>query len=264
MRKDFRHQSAEPGVGAKASSDVDATKSRSELYEEARSAGIEGRSAMNKEQLVEALRRHRPPSGGKSRQVDSGRVPRQPAGTSGPERCAIVYEESGRYGEFQVVVTETDGSPKSVSRSPAFRAPRLGRLRRRGAARVAHETLVSRLEGCAWWQVDAGGPWYELEFVRLPGEGMRRRLSLVTAVRDAGEARFVAEELDAFGNPTPLLVSASFNARRLGGLRASPRAKTALRELVKGMESEGWRLAPGVGKAWYEISLWCPGAAVLA
>jgi hypothetical protein len=271
MRTDLR-QSAEPSTGRKPSPDVDAMKSRRELYEEARNAGIEGRSAMNKRELAEALGERRairesgasasteaprrpPRSGGKR-----APVPRPPAR---PDRCAIVYEESGRYGDFQVVVTETDGSRRSVSRSPAFRAPRSGRLRRRGAARVAHELLVTRLEACGWWPVDAGGPWHAIAFVRLPGEGMSRRRSVVTVVRDAGEARFVAEELDTFGNPTPLVVSAAFGARRFGRLRASPGAKTALRQLVKRMESEGWRPAPGVGKAWYEISMGRPVTAAL-
>jgi hypothetical protein len=263
MRTDLR-QSAEPSAGGKPSPDVDAMKSRRELYEEARNAGIVGRSAMNKEQLIEALRRRRAmresrapaPTEAPMRPHRSGgkpaTVPRPPAR---PDRCAIVYEESGRYGEFHVVVPETNGSRRSVSRSPAFRAPSLGRLRRRGAARVAHELLVMRLEASGWLPVDAGGPWHALAFVRLPGEGMRRRRSLVTVVRDAGEARFVAEELDTFGNPTPLVVSAPFGARRFGRLRASPRAKTALTQLVKRMDAEGWRPAPGVGKAWYEISL---------
>src|SRR5919108_2309919 len=219
---------------------------------------------MNKEELAEALRARRAIS--ESHASASTEAPRRPTRSvrkpgpaprppARPDRCAIVYEESGRYGEFHVVVTETDGSRRSVSRSPAFRAPRSGRLRRRGAARVAHELLVTRLEACGWWPVDASGPWHALAFVRLPGEGMSRRRSLVMVARDRGKARFVAEELDTFGNPTPLVVSAPFGARRFGRLRASPRAKTALSELVKRMDADGWRPAPGVGEAWYEISL---------
>ena len=259
-------------AGGEPSPDVDAMKSRRALYEEAKNAGIAGRSAMNKEQLVEALRSRRAisvsrgsaPTAARRRPLRSGRKPATaPRPPAGPDRCEIVYEESGRYGEFHVVVTETDGSPRSVSRSPAFRAPRSGRLRRRGAARVAHELLVARLEARGWWPVDAGGPWHALKFVRLPGEGMSRRRSVVTVVRDGGNARFVAEELDNFGNPTPLGVSAPFGARRFGRLRASPRAKTALRQLVERMDAEGWRPAPGVGRAWYEISLGRPVAAAL-
>ena len=37
---------------------VDANKSKRELYEDAKRAGIEGRSEMTKEELVEALERH--------------------------------------------------------------------------------------------------------------------------------------------------------------------------------------------------------------
>jgi hypothetical protein len=54
-----RSEIAEIGPDGKASSGVDASKSRSELYNEARHAGIDGRSAMNKQQLVDALRKHR-------------------------------------------------------------------------------------------------------------------------------------------------------------------------------------------------------------
>jgi cation transport regulator ChaB len=37
---------------------IDASKSKRELYEDAKRAGIEGRSEMTKEELVEALERH--------------------------------------------------------------------------------------------------------------------------------------------------------------------------------------------------------------
>jgi hypothetical protein len=275
-----RSEIAEIGPDGKASSGVDASKSRSELYNEARHAGIDGRSAMNKQQLVEALRKHRatrepatretpgprPRSGRQSRsdgqpaasEVASPAGPRPAGEARGPDRCSIVYKESGRYGEFQVVVTETDGSRRAVARSPAFRAPRFGRLRRRGPARVAHALLVSRLEAYRWWPVDPGGPWHELQFVRLHGEGMRSRRSLVTVVREARQARFVAEELDNHGKPTPLMLSAPFGAPRFRRVRPSMQAKAALRQLVRRMESEGWKAAACVGTDWYAISLGRP------
>jgi hypothetical protein len=259
---------------------VAASKSKSELYEEARDAGIMGRSAMNKEQLVEALRNHRARSEPATREtparrsrsgrkfrsegqpaaseVDSADGPRPAADARGPDRCGIVYKESGRYGEFQVVVADRDGSRRSVARSPAFPAPRLGRLRRRGPARVAHELLVSRLEACEWWPVDSAGPWHELQLVRLRGEGMRSRRSLVTVVRDGGQARFIAEELDSYGKPTPLMLSAPFRAPRFRRVAPSTEAKAALKRLIRRMESEGWKAAATVGKDWYAISLWRP------
>jgi hypothetical protein len=242
MRPDLR-ESAEPGAGGTPSPAVDVTKSRSELYDEARRAGIEGRSTMNKRQLIDALRRHRAASVARER-------PRPR-----PDRCAIVYEASGRYGEFHVAVNEPDGSRRSVVRSPAFRTPTFGGLRRRGPARAAHELLVSRLEACGWWPVESGGAWHELAFVRLPGEGTRRRHSLVTVVREGGKARFVAEELDAYGKPTPLMISESFDARRFQRVRPSKRAKAALNRLVRDLQSEGWKPVGSVGPEWYAISL---------
>jgi Rho termination factor, N-terminal domain len=276
------------------SSRVDASKSKSELYREAKKAGIEGRSAMNKEQLIEALRKHRattsprePPSqppGGRVRrrsqarseahasmsEVDSAEaVPPaptevgsaealRPADARRPDRCAIVYKASGRYGEFQVVVAETGGSQRSVARSPSFRGPGLRPLRPRGPARVAHEVLVSRLEACGWRPVDSAGPWHELGLIRLADTGMRSRHSLVTVVRERGQARFVAEELDTYGNPTPLTLSAPFRAPRFFRVRASSQARAALRQLVRRMESEGWNVAAAVGNEPYAISLWRP------
>jgi hypothetical protein len=245
-----------------ASRGVDASMSKSELYEEARNAGIEGSSTMKKEQLIEALRQCRAANSRREPATPEmpahSKAPRPAADARGPDRCGIVYKGSGRYGEFHAVVTETDGPRRSVARSPAFRAPRFGRLRRRGSARIAHELLVSRLEACGWWPVDSGGPWHELGFVRLRGEGGRGKRSMVTVVREAGQARFVAEELDTYGNPTPLMLSAQFRAPRFRGVRRSAQANAALKQLVRRMESEGWKAAAVVGQNWFAISLWRP------
>src|SRR4051812_8379636 len=43
---------------AKTAGGVDASKSKDELLQDARAAGIEGRSRMRKDELVDALRRH--------------------------------------------------------------------------------------------------------------------------------------------------------------------------------------------------------------
>jgi hypothetical protein len=245
---------------------VDASKSKRELYQEAKNAGIEGRSAMSKEELIEALRSQQATSSLRepaTRQdlgeFDLGQRARPALDARRPDRCAIVYQGSGRHGEFHVVVTEADGSRKSVARSPAFRAPRAGAVRRRGATRVAHDLLVRRLEACGWWPAGSGGTWYELGFVRLRTAGMGTVRSLVTLVRDAGQARFVAEKLDTYGNPTPLVMSAPFRAPRLRAVRPSPHAKAALKQLVMNMEPQGWKVGPAVGKDWYAISLWRPG-----
>jgi hypothetical protein len=273
------------GVDAGGSkTELYAARSKTELYNEAKDAGIEGRSAMNKEQLVKALRNlrasnsahepstrqalgQRPPTRRHSRsgvrpalsEDDSAEAVRPVADASGPERCAIVYRATGRHGEFQVVLTEAGDSRRYVARSPAFPAPTYGALRRRGAARVAHELLVSRLEACGWWPVDAGGPWHRLGFVRRRVEGIRSRRSLVTVAREAGQARFVAEELDTYGKPTPLVISSPFRAPRFLPLRPSRQARAALKELVGRMESMGWKAAVAVGKEhWYAISLWRP------
>lgn len=261
MRGQWR-EIAEAASDGKGSPGVDASMSKSDLYNEARKAGIEGRSGMAKEQLVEALREHRArgllrePAG----DIGSPEVARPRADARGPDRCAIVYKPSGPNGEFIVVVPDTGGSPTCVARSPAFRAPSFGPVRRWGPARVAHELLVSRLEACGWWAVDASGMWHALVFARLPGEDEHRMRSLVTVVREAGQARFVAEELDTYGSPTPLLVSPAFDTPRFRRVRPSMQAKAALKQLVRCMEAGGWMAGP-VGKHWYAISLWRPGGA---
>lgn len=192
-----------------------------------------------------------------SADVDSS-GPTRPTGLRRPDRCAIVYKGSDRHGEFQVVVTDTDGSTRPVARSPAFRAPRSGPPRRRGPARVAYELLVARLEACGWRSLDPKGAWHELEFLRFRGSVMRGRRALVTVVREPGRARFVAEELDTYGSPTPLMHSDPFRARRRRAVRPSGQAKAALEQLVGCMESDGWTVAGAVGPQGYAISFWKP------
>jgi hypothetical protein len=85
---------------------------------------------------------------------------------------------------------------------------------------------------------------------------MRTVRSLVTVVRQAGQARFLAEELDTYGKPTPLVFSVPFRAPRFVRVPQSGQAKIALEELVRRMESDGWRVAAAVGKEWYAITLW--------
>ena len=236
-----------------------ASKSKRELYDEAKNADIEGRSAMSKEELIEALGRHNatsPASEGPAlSDVDTAPAVRRREDARNLDRCAIVYHRSGRHGEFQVVVTEADGSRRSVARSPAFRAPRAGAVRRRGAARAAHDLLVRRLEACGWWPAGSGGRWYELGFVRLRTAGKGSVRSVVTVVRDARQARFVAEELDTYGNPTPLLVSRPFSVPRVRPPRPTSQAKAALKELVTRMERKGWNVAEAIGEERYPISL---------
>jgi hypothetical protein len=267
---------------------VDASKSKGELYHEAKAAGIEGRSAMNKEQLVEALRKHRamnssgepatrqaPTVGGQApigRQIRSdGDPPRSDAESAEAlgadarraDRCVIVYKRSHRYGEFEVVATESNGSRRSVARSPAFRARSSRVPQWRRSVRRAHALLAWRLEACGWRSLGSGGRWHELRFVRACAAGVRPMRSVVTLVREPGRARFVAEELDSYGNPTPLLVSPPFSAPRFLRVRRSRRTRAALKQLVMQMESHGWKVAAAVGKDWYAISLWRPVRAKL-
>jgi hypothetical protein len=202
----------------------------------------------------------REPDGVPKQNRERKRHPHAAEDAGEPDRCAIVYKGSRRRGEFEVVVTANEGARVCVARSPEFRSSRLRALRRWGAARVAHELVGSRLAACGWWSVDSGGEWYELGFVRARPAVMRTRRSLVTVVRKAGKARFVAEQLDTYGNPTPLLVSVPFRAPRLLPIRRSRRARSALEQLVGRLESEGWKVAAPGTKNWYAISLWRPGS----
>jgi hypothetical protein len=243
---------------------VDASKTKKALYLEAKTAGIAGRSTMSKKQLVEALQRHyatsSPPAPPKepakpaAAQADSAKAVGRRTVRS-PDRCGIVYREANGQGEFQVVVSGADGAADLVGRSPAFRAGP-GELRRRGAARAAHELLVQRLLVCGWWPADAEEAWPELEFTRIePAESTGGR-ALVTVEREGGRARFLVEELDRFGNPTPLMASDEFRVPPLLPVRPSRQAKAALKDLVASMEYDGWRAADHVGDSWYAISLW--------
>ena len=49
---------AEARRGGQTAGGIDANKSKQELYEDAKRAGIDGRSEMDKRELVEALRKH--------------------------------------------------------------------------------------------------------------------------------------------------------------------------------------------------------------
>lgn len=234
---------------------VHPSMSKKELYAEAKRAGISGRSGMNKKQLVEALQTH---SGVASAPEQPQRRQTPPATprpkSQAPDRCAIVYRESGGEGEFQVVVKEADGSHKTAASSPAFPASS-GEIRRKGAARAAHEVLVQRLLVCGWWPADSGGEWPELEFIRGESADWEGGRSLVTVVRDGARARFVADELDSFGNPTPLEASHPFRASQLVSVRPSRQAKAAMKRLLARLELDGWKVAGQVGDAWYAISL---------
>jgi hypothetical protein len=264
-------QSAEPPESEEAQPQTetvaDASMSKEELYAEAKRAGISGRSGMNKNQLLETLQVHygeassperqdqRQPSPPDAHPRDALETrPRSQRRSQAPDRCAIVYRESDGQGEFQVVVTETDGSHRSAARSPAFPAT-AGEIRRKGAARAAHEVLVQRLLVCGWWPADSGGEWPELEFIRGESADWEGGRSLVTVVRDGGRARFVADELDSFGNPTPLETSHTFRASQLVSVRPSRQAKAAMKRLLARLELDGWKVAGQVDDAWYAISL---------
>jgi hypothetical protein len=250
-----------------------ASKSKRELYKEAKRAGIEGRSSMNKAQLVEALRRHQAtaaspeppprPVPEPARRTSARRPPlsgrRQPDARKA-ERCAIAYEVSDGQGEFQVVAIPEGGSPTVAARSPAFAAPS-GELRRSGAVRAAHELLVKRLVVAGWWPVDGGAAWPEIQFVRVRPAAEAGGRVLVTVVRDAGRAHFVAEQLDGYGNPAPLIRSDPFRSPRLLPVRASRQAKAALADVVERLEHVGWSVAEHVGHEWYSLSLWRARAA---
>jgi HEAT repeat protein len=184
-------------------------------------------------------------------EVDSTETP----GSSAMEWCAIVYQRQRRQAEFQVVVIEKDGSRRHVGTSPPFRAPMFGAVRRRGKALAAHDLLVSRLTASGWRPVDAGGAWHELGFIRSSTEEGSTARALVTAVREAGSARFVAEQFDAYGNPSRLARSADFPAPLRRPIARTEEAQTAHEELLERLESEGWSIADSAGSDWFLTAL---------
>ena len=184
-------------------------------------------------------------------EVDSADAP----GSSAMEWCAIVYQRQRRQAEFQVVVIERDGSRRHVASSPTFRAPMFGAVRRRGKAQAAHDLLVSRLTASGWRPVDAGGAWHELGFIRSSAEEGSTAKTSVTAVREAGSARFVAEAFDAYGNPQRLARSALFPAPRGRPIARTEEAEAAHEELLERLESEGWNIVGSAGTEWFLTAL---------
>ena len=75
-------------------------------------------------------------------------------------------------------------------------------------------------------------------------------------MREGGRARFVIEELDSYGNATPLVASDLFWAPRLLPVRPSRHAKAALKQLLDRLEPDGWTVAEHIGDEWYSLSLW--------
>jgi hypothetical protein len=189
------------------------------------------------------------------REVDSGEAEHQ--GGDEPrnlEWCAIVCKRSRGRIEFHVVVIEKGGAHRSVARSPALRAPSFGALRQRGAARVAHDDLVSRLAASGWRPVDSSGAWYEVGFVRERAVGVQMERSVVTAAREGGQAWFVVETLDTYGNGAQLEVSARFEVPRFRSTRPTEQAECAHEQLVSRMESEGWVVVGNACDEWYAAS----------
>ena len=190
-----------------------------------------------------------------TREVDSRRA--KPNGgdeARNLEWCAIVCQRSRGRIEFHAVVIETGGAHRSVANSRALRAPSFGALRRRGAVRDAHDKLVWRLVASGWRPVDSGGAWYEAGFFRHRDAGVGIERSVITASREAGQARFVVETLDSYGNGRPCEVSATFEALRFFPLRPGEEAKAAHDELVARMESGGWVAVGSAQNEWYATS----------
>jgi HEAT repeat protein len=177
------------------------------------------------------------------------------AGSPAMEWCAIVYTRQRRQAEFQVVVIEKDGARRHVASSPTFRPPMFGAVRRHGKAQAAHDILVSRLTASGWRPVDAGGAWHELGFIRSSAEEGSTARSLVTTVREAGSARFVAEEFDSYGNPRRLARSALFPAPPRRPVPRTEEAEAAHEELLQRLESEGWNTVGSAGPDWFSIAL---------
>jgi hypothetical protein len=76
---------------------------------------------------------------------------------------------------------------------------------------------------------------------------------VVTLIRRAGQARFVVEQIDAYGNPTPVSLSAPFPAPRTRLGRPTSQAKATYKQLVERMEADGWKLVGVARSEWYAM-----------
>jgi DNA-binding transcriptional ArsR family regulator len=159
--------------------------------------------------------------------------PTEPAAADGEDDrgrikwCAILCARTNRTGEFKVVVLEQAGQRRVIASSPSFRLPRSRQIRNRGEPRRAHDLLVTQLEASGWRRVKTGGRWHDTGFIRpVPDSQNQPAAPLLISSQREGRVTSHANELDAFGNGTPVADRQASTPQRAG--QASPaRQRTA-------------------------------------
>jgi hypothetical protein len=174
-------------------------------------------------------------------------------GSQALEWCCIACVRSGRQAAFHVLVVEKGGSRRSVVRSPSFRLGRSGRIRARGESRAAYDALVSRLVASGWRRVDSSGAWHDSGFVRPQPDPQRPPVDrlMISCRRDGRSARFFADELDEYGNPTQSAESPPFVPSRWPAVKVTDEAKAAHSALLHGLQSDGWSVIDAASDAWF-------------
>ena len=176
------------------------------------------------------------------------------------EWCAILLARAGRVGEFRVAALDS-GHRRVVARSPSFRVSLSGQIRKRGAARQAHDVLVKRLLGTGWRRIETRGRWYDGAFTRSRPQDVgpaAERLLILCKREPITAAYFYADEIGEFGNGSRVGQSRRFAVRPWGRVRATDEARAVHEQLLEQLRSTGWTTADTLGPEWYVCALTRP------
>jgi len=171
--------------------------------------------------------------------------------------CSIVLKRTERGAEFQVLALGESGERRVVGRSDPIKLSRSGEARDRGQAKEAHEALTRQLVGAGWTPVGARGRWHDLAFVRSPAlDGPKPRRLVIRLTREGQMGRFLADELDEYGNPTAVDHSDEFSLTP--GMPDAPpteEAQVAHQALLMKLTRAGWAQSGAPGPEWHSQTM---------